>query len=160
MNLFCNPRSIEGLRAVSSSNSQPRSIYGILCWLILVSLLTACADEQPIMSNDGSAISHIQIKINGAAIASRPNMIDTCKGFILTKQQIIDFFINSNRAKINTDDEDFDILPCYASGTAVINNDTYKWKIHSGGIAEFISKSNRFLKICGKDCCVKTAGIC
>jgi hypothetical protein len=122
--------------------------------------LTACAHEDLVVSNDGLAISNVQIKLNGATISSRPNMIDVCKGFILTRQQVQDYFVFATLAKLNTDDSSFNILPCFVSGSALINNTPYKWTIHAGGIAEFETKTGKFMKICGKRCCAKISGVC
>jgi hypothetical protein len=136
------------------------SFWRVVFAAFLIMQLTACAHEDPVVSNDGFAISNIQIKLNGATISSRPNMIDVCKGFILTRQQVQDYFVLATLANLNADDSSFNILPCFVSGTAQINNAPYKWTIHAGGLAEFETKTDKFMKICGKNCCTKIAGVC
>ena len=132
----------------------------ILPSMCLLMLIAGCSVEPAVVSNDGFAITDINIKINGAANETRPNMIDVCKGFILSRQQVQDFFVHAIYIKDPQPDDNYDILPCYTSGTAKINSDSYKWIIRSGGIGEFFNKKNKLIKICGKDCCSKVAGIC
>ena len=112
------------------------------------------------MAHDGYMISRIKIQENGATISDRPGMTDVCKGFLLSKREVQDFFVDAMHVKDARSDGSYDILPCYASGTAMINNEVYKWTIRSGGIGEFENHNEKFLKVCGKGCCEKFTGIC
>lgn len=134
------------------------SLAGYFLSILLVTC--GCASEQPVISNDGFSISRIKIKTNGAASTSRPDMADVCKGFLLSRQQVLNFFINANHVKDNSTGNNDVILPCYVSGSAIINNEPYKWTIRSGGIGEFSSKTKKIIKVCGKDCCKKIPGVC
>lgn len=127
---------------------------------IILSLLTGCSSEKPVIAKDGNIISYIHININGAANASRPDMIDTCKGFLLSKSQITSFFVYSYPVKDSSTAKKSSILPCYVSGTAIINDLPYTWKIRAGGIGEFINKSRKLTKVCGQQCCEKIPGVC
>lgn len=123
-------------------------------------VLLACSSEIPVTAQDGNSISFIKIKLNGAANADRPDMIDTCKGFLLTKTQISDFFIHSSPVKDQITVNSFSILPCYVSGTAIINQNTAKWIIRSGGIGDFHTQNKEMIRVCGQTCCEKLPGIC
>lgn len=131
-----------------------------LSMLLVVNLLSSCASEKATLANDGYTISNIDVLINGATSKARPNMADICKGFILSRQQVQDFFVYARHVKDTRSDQSDTILPCYVSGTAIINKYPYHWIIRSGGIGEFYDKNKRFLKICGKGCCDKIAGMC
>jgi len=129
----------------------------VYCMLLFVG---ACSSGQPLIANDGNTISDVRIKISGAASDSRPDMSDICKGFILSRKQVKDFFINATPVKDTSTENKFNILPCYVSGTATINNNKYSWSIRSGGIGEFFAKNMKIIKVCGKGCCSKVSGIC
>jgi len=105
-------------------------------------------------------ISHVKIKQQGMHQNDRPKMANTCKGFILTEQQVLDFYIYSSLVNENLLSNKYKILPCYISGTAYIYGELFSWRIRSGGIGEFFNDNKRFLKVCGKNCCKKATGIC
>lgn len=123
-------------------------------------LLGGCGSDLLLKTPDGMTLSRFEIAVNGAAIKSRPEMVDICKGFLLSKKTFAEFFTDATYVKKDNPAEEFGILPCYASGTVDINNKPYKWVIHSGGIAEFSNKDKEFLKVCSKDCCEKITGMC
>lgn len=146
---------------IAQPEENRRTMYKQIFFLfIIVSLLSGCASKAAIVAEDGLTISEITIKVNGATSKSRPHMSNICKGFILTKRQVQDFFVYSEHIKDRSSDNSDDILPCYASGSAVINNKPYNWVIRSGGIGDFSDKSDHFTKVCGKGCCDKIPGIC
>jgi len=128
--------------------------------ILLTIIMSGCGSDPLVTTPDGFSVSDLEIKTNGAAIKSRPDMIDICKGFLMTEKQFSDFFRYATFVKKKNPDNEFDILPCFVKGTAYINGTPYKWIIRSGGIGEFTSKDRHFLKICGKGCCEKIAGMC
>ena len=83
-----------------------------------------------------------------------------CKGFILSEQQVIDFYMNSETIKPADQEVNYDILPCYSSGTAYMYGIMYRWTILYGGIGIFTNENDTVIKVCGKNCCKKTNGIC
>jgi len=135
-------------------------ISGIILVLSVSSLLCSCGSDPLLITPNGMTLSRLNIRVNGATIKSRPDMADICKGFLLSKKSFAEFFTNAAYVKKDSPAEEFGILPCYASGTVHINDNEYKWVIHSGGIGEFSNKDRQFLKVCGKDCCEKIAGMC
>lgn len=141
-------------------SSRSFDLRSVVSLLVTITLLAGCASEKGVQANDGLTISHITVHTNGATSKSRPNMTNICKGFILSKQDVQQYFVYARHVKVPHSDKSYDILPCYASGTAEINNQAFHWIIHSGGIGEFFNKNSRFVKICGKDCCGKVAGMC
>jgi hypothetical protein len=133
---------------------------GVYLTLFAGSLLCSCGSDPLLTTPNGLTLSRLEIKVNGAAIKSRPDMIDICKGFLMSKKSFAEFFTDATYVKKDSPADEFAILPCYASGTVSINDTPYQWVIHSGGIGEFSSKEKQFLKVCGKDCCEKIAGMC
>ncbi|MBI1425483.1 MAG: hypothetical protein GC149_18765 [Gammaproteobacteria bacterium] len=131
-----------------------------LCAGVFLVLLSACSSDAVVKLKDNTRLSDIAINLNGAAIESRPDMVEVCKGFILSRSQIIEYYAHSTLVDDKTAYLKHNILPCYAAGSAVINDSRYKWKIYAGGIGEFTSDSKRFLKVCGKDCCQKMPDVC
>ena len=127
---------------------------------VFLFFVSACSSGTVVRLNDNTKISNITINLNGAAIETRPDMIETCKGFILSRSQIIDYYAHSTLVDDKTTYSKHNILPCYVSGSAIINEIRYKWKIYAGGIGEFTSDTKRFLKICGKDCCQNIPDVC
>ena len=128
--------------------------------LMLAMLMTGCSSEKVIVAEDGNTISSIKIIHNGEVNSARPNMADICKGFLLSKKQVGVFFTRAIYVDGSKYDNSYNILPCYASGTAIVNNKAFHWIIRSGGVGEFNGKTSRFLKICGKGCCDKIPGVC
>lgn len=128
--------------------------------MLIVGLTSACSSEKVVVADDGNTITAIKFTHNGAAINSRPNMSDICKGFLLSKKQVEEFFTRALYVKQSSADNSYNILPCYASGTALINDQPFNWTIKSGGIGEFTDKKTHFAKICGKGCCEKIPGVC
>lgn len=133
----------------------------ILTSIICCGLLNSCAsDSETIVANDGTTISHIRIAHNGDTEKSRPYMASICKGFLLSKHEIQDFFVYADRVNLGKSNDSYDRLPCYAAGTALINDQPYRWVIRAGGVGIFTNKNKRFMKVCGKGCCSKVSGMC
>jgi hypothetical protein len=133
----------------------------ILTAIACCGLLHGCAsDNAEIVAKDGTTISQIKITHNGDTEKSRPYMAGICKGFLLSKHEVQDFFVYADHVNLSKSNDSYDRLPCYASGTALINNQPYHWVIRSGGVGLFTNKNHRFMKICGKGCCSKVSGVC
>ena len=134
----------------------------ILQLTVLIScfFMVSCANEQIVKAQDGLTISHIEVKTIGATDKSRPNMAKICKGFIISRSQVQTFFQYSSHARNINSYKNYNILPCFSSGTALIDNKPFNWIIRSGGVGEFYNQHRHFLKICGKNCCDKVSGVC
>lgn len=130
--------------------------------LALLSILLAGCSTPDVVTLDEHqlGISAITIEQLGKPLADRPTMVSACSGFLLTEKQIRDFFQYASYIKEPTPSPYYQKLPCYSSGTAIINKQTYQWVIHAGGIGEFYNDKDRFVKVCGKNCCNKVANIC
>ena len=127
---------------------------------IIASIMLGCSAGPTAMDEQQRVISQIKVEVHGKQIESRPTMTSVCKGFVLSEKQVRDFFAHA--ASINEPESNsrYDILPCYSSGTAKINNQKYNWTIRSGGVGEFYNDKDKFIKICGKNCCHKVTHIC
>lgn len=131
----------------------------LFCIFIGVSL-AACSAGPSVTDDHQLTMSHVSVEERGKNLDARPNMVSVCKGFLLSDKQVLDFFEHAYYIKENTPDDPYKRLPCFSSGTAMINNDEYHWIIRAGGIGEFFNDTSRFVKICGKHCCDKVPGIC
>lgn len=140
-----------------------KSVQPFLVMFVMINisaLLTSCASENDSLPGNNVAITHIQVQIDGATSKSRPNMAVICKGFLLSQNQVRNFFLYSSHAREIHSYDNYNILPCYAKGTALIDKKPYTWIIRSGGVGEFFNTKHHMVKICGQGCCGKVAGVC
>ena len=126
-----------------------------LLYLISFFLVFGCSTI-----NEDLDISSISFESQGKNNDIRSEMTSICKGFILTQQQVTDFYFHATRIDDKSLTERFMLLPCYSSGTAYLYGKKYKWVIRSGGIARFYNNHDEFFKLCGKKCCLQVEGIC
>jgi len=87
-------------------------------------------------------------------------MSTVCKGFFMSPDLVKDFYTHAALIRDTSKNARYEILPCFATGTAYIYGEKYTWIIRAGGIGEFFNETNRFTKICGKQCCSKVKNIC
>jgi len=113
-----------------------------------------------IIGDPDKPISVITVIQEGKNNDNRPNMTTVCKGFYLTSREVYEFYLNASLVKEAGNNNKYNILPCYSSGTAAINGKLYNWTIRSGGVGIFSNENDYFVKICGINCCKKTPGIC
>ena len=132
----------------------------IYTYLVLVFLVTGCTTGQLNESSNDLDISRIHIDPTSKRSNDSVEMISRCSGFILSEKEVRAFLVHASRTKNDGPDKYSRILPCSATGTAVINSRKYTWVIRAGGIGEFSSGENKFTAICGKNCCDKVPGIC
>ena len=57
-----------------------------------------------------------------------------CSDFDMTEAQVEDFFRRSTVISFKTLHDQYDYLPCYVSGSAIINDKTCDWEVRAGGI--------------------------
>lgn len=129
-------------------------------FFVLFVFIGGCATSPLTESGDNLNISKIRIDPISSRSDASIEMITRCSGFILSENEVRDFLTYASRIKDDGTEKYYRILPCSATGAALINKAKYKWVIRAGGIGEFASGSNRFIAICGKNCCKKVPGIC
>ena len=130
-------------------------------YLIFICLVTGCAAQQPLsLTEETLEISKIRIDKSSKRSDGSTEMISRCSGFILSEKEVQSFLLNASRIKDDGPEKYYRILPCSATGTAVINKRKYHWVIRAGGVGEFSAGKERFIAICGKKCCEKVPGIC
>lgn len=132
----------------------------ILAYTILFLSLQGCSVPIEGVAQNGFTIANITVGKSLSTKTPAENITTVCKGFLLSKSQVRDFFVHAAYIKDTDKSNNYDILPCYSSGTALINDEEYKWTIRAGGVGEFYSEKNKFIKICGKNCCDKVSYIC
>lgn len=128
--------------------------------LILILFLSGCTAIPLSETGEALEVSKIRIDKTSKSADSSTEMITRCSGFILSEKEINNFLTHASRIKDDGSDKYNRILPCSATGTAVVNKRKYHWIIRAGGIGEFSSGNDRFIAICGKKCCGKVPGIC
>lgn len=124
----------------------------IICML---SFLGACSTI-----DKNAPISNIKTEYSGKNKADRPDMVSVCKGFILSEQQIIEFYMNAETIHSPDQMAKADVLPCFSSGIAYLYGVKHQWTILYGGIGVFTDGKETFYKVCGKNCCKKVHGVC
>lgn len=124
----------------------------IIC---MCSIVVACSSI-----DKNAPISNIEFEHSGMNKANRPDMASVCKGFILTTQHVVEFYMHAETIREPDQMEKADILPCYSSGTAYLYGKKHTWTILYGGIGIFKNGDDTFFKICGKHCCKKVKNIC
>lgn len=130
-------------------------------YLFFTCLVTACATPPPLSLTDETLeISKIRIDKNSKRSDGSAEMISRCSGFILSEKEVHSFLLYASRIKDDGPEKYYRILPCSATGSAVINKRKYNWIIRAGGVGEFSTGKDRFIAICGKKCCDKLPGIC
>lgn len=128
--------------------------------LMLTLLITACAATPLNESDNNLRIGKIRIDATSKRTDGSVEMITRCSGFILSENEVRNFLTLASRSKDDGSDKYYRILPCSATGTAVINRRKYNWLIRAGGVGELSSGDDRFIAVCGKKCCEKVPGIC
>ncbi len=128
--------------------------------LLSILVISGCVSPAPVPNAQGLAIANIKVEQRGKYEDNRPSMMGICKGFLLSENQVREFFDHSSYLRDDESRARYTILPCYSSGTATINAEPYHWVIRAGGVGEFYNENDRFIKICGKTCCNKLPSIC
>lgn len=129
-------------------------------YLILALLYSGCTASHLSESDNDLAIDRIHIDSTSKRLDGSAEMITRCSGFILSEKQVRDFLVYAVRIKDSEPDKYYRILPCSSTGTVRINKRKYNWVIRAGGIGEFYTADDRFIEVCGKNCCDKVPGIC
>ena len=132
----------------------------IALYILIASLAAGCAEQVVAISKYGFSIADVNVKTSGTSDDKKPEIMEICKGLILSEQQVREFFVYAEYIKDTDPINRYNILPCYSSGTARINGEKYQWMIRAGGVGEFFNDKNKFIQICGKNCCDKVSGIC
>lgn len=130
-------------------------------FLILIFLLSGCAGKELNESDVKLDIGKVHIDTAGKSAGGGTAITTQCSGFILSEKEVRNFLMYASRVKDDGADKYYRVLPCSATGTAVINRRKYRWLIRDGGIGELSSKGgSRFVTTCGKQCCDKVPGLC
>lgn len=122
--------------------------------LLSLLLLNACS------SRIANELSDIKTEKQGSYIQERPEMAEACKGFFVNEDTLKGFYTNASITNSEKAINNSEKLPCYASGTTYIGDETYQWVLRSGGIGMFYNAENKITKICGVRCCDKVKGVC
>ncbi|TQV85862.1 hypothetical protein [Aliikangiella coralliicola] len=124
-------------------------------FLISAFIIVACSSIDKTIP-----ISYIEILNEGKHYPNRPEMAEICKGFLMSAEKVEMFYHNAALTHEKDPGDKYKVLPCFSSGTAYLYGEKYHWVIRAGGVGEFYSDNDRFVKICGIKCCDKVRGIC
>ncbi len=129
--------------------------YFFVC--ILSSLFTSCSNDN---INQEITLSNIEIKTQGNISRKDEYARYLCDRFVLTKEQVKNYFIYSRVSDEQEIHDDYNLLSCYSTGSIKINGEEFLWKIRAGGVADVYNEKMRILRVCDDNCCNKTMGIC
>lgn len=127
---------------------------------LALSFVAGCATDIAGHAADGRKISRIKIHPVSKHLAQDPERVAQCKGFILSKNQVRDFFVHALKIEEGGGSKYYSALPCSVTGIATIDDRKYEWTIRAGGVGEFYSGRDRFAMICGQGCCKKVPSVC
>lgn len=105
-------------------------------------------------------ITDINILTQGNSIEESVEVIEMCKTFHLTKEQVANYVLESRLSNEREVHDDYNIFPCNSTGTMKINGELFSWIIRAGGVGNFESKERSFVRVCDEACCKKVKGIC
>jgi hypothetical protein len=129
-------------------------------YLLLMLIISGCSTSQIDELDKVIDVSNIIIDKTSKQSDGSVEMITRCSGFILSEKEVRHFLVHAAHIRDNGPDKYHRILPCSATGTAVIDKRKYNWVIRAGGVGELISGEDRIIAVCGKKCCEKVPGAC
>ena len=127
---------------------------------LFVLIFAGCAGSPIDVGDNGLEIGKIHIDTTSKRLDGSTEMITRCSGFILSEKLVRGFLMHAARVKDDSPDKYYRILPCTATGSAIINHQKYNWVIRAGGVGEIYTEKERFIAVCGRNCCDKVPGIC
>ena len=130
--------------------------YVILFIVLLFSV--SCSSVKT--EKDDPIINNVSIKTQGNSSRDIDYMREVCKSFKLTDEQVITYYLESRLSTEMEVHDSYNILPCYSTGVMTVDGELFSWVIRAGGVANFKSKDNSFVRVCDKKCCKKTRDIC
>ena len=125
---------------------------------VMVVVCSSCATTQN--KHENVSISDIRIETQGNSLEDSDDMREVCSEFKLTKKQVRIYYLESRLSSEQEVHDNYNIIPCNATGTMVINGEQFSWIIRAGGVGNFESKEKSFVRVCDKKCCELTKGIC
>lgn len=128
--------------------------------LLLALLVYGCTTSRPLLPDSELEITRIRIDKTSKRMDGSAEMITRCSGFILSEKLVRDFLMHAARVRDDNPDKYYRVLPCSSTGNAIINGKKYYWVIRAGGVGEIFTDKERFIAVCGKNCCDKAPGIC
>jgi hypothetical protein len=128
----------------------------LLCFCLV---LTVVACSGPVEVKNESA-SEVRITSQGNSLQDSDAMRSVCSDFQLTKEQVLTYYRESRPSTEAEIHDSFNILPCYSSGSILIDGEQFQWIIRAGGVGEFFNEQKKILRVCEGRCCRLTKGIC
>jgi len=128
-----------------------------LCFILVISL-TSCAVENK--NYKYKTVSDIEILTQGNISRDESYFQDLCGKFRLTKEQVEIYYLESRPSNEQEVYDNFNLFPCYSTGTIKIHGEKYMWKIRAGGVSNFYNDHKMVLRVCDEKCCKRTKGIC
>ncbi|TYK65447.1 hypothetical protein [Colwellia echini] len=132
-----------------------RNVISLSLFLLFLMTLNACSTN-----NNPNELTEVNVIAQGQSIATRPEMVDSCKGFFVSAEKLKSFYHYSSSTNEESISAKAKSLPCFVSGEAYIGDQKYQWILRSGGIGEFYNEHNTVTKICGIACCKNVPGVC
>lgn len=127
---------------------------------LLIIMLTgfSCSNGETDVTN--SLTDTVKIHIQGNSLEGSDDMRALCQQFTLTKKQVADYYRTSRSVTEREAHADHPILPCYSTGTIVIDQEEFSWIIRAGGVGNFVGKTKQSVRVCDEECCTQIRTIC
>lgn len=126
--------------------------------LALLIFVSSCVTKKN--EYESVTLTDITIETQGNSLEDSDMMREVCSEFMLTKEQVRAYYFESRQSNEQEVHDDYNILPCNATGTIIINGELFSWIIRAGGVGNFESRDKSFVRVCDEKCCKNTKGIC
>lgn len=118
--------------------------------LIAAFITAGCSNQNRSITED---YSNIKIMKQGQSLDDDEVIANACKEFILNKDSVTQFFRQSKTISQIELHNQYDILPCYSTGTLTFNSKLYNWRIRAGGTGVLSTDKETINKACSKAAC-------
>jgi hypothetical protein len=121
------------------------AVMKCLLAMLILSVTVSCGNNSTERENQSLFFEKIAITGKGS-----DEMNAFCKDFSLTTRQAETFFEKSKQIDIKTFHDQYDYLPCYVTGTAVLEGNQCGWEIRAGGTAEIDCNGDSYILACSQ----------
>ncbi|PXF64155.1 hypothetical protein [Kangiella spongicola] len=122
----------------------------LILGLSVIFITTSCSNQKQSITEE---YSNIKILEQGQSLDDDEVITSACKEFTMSKDSVSKFFSQSKTISQIELHNQYDILPCYSTGTLNFNSKLYNWRIRVGGTGVLSTDKETINKACSKVAC-------
>lgn len=122
----------------------------LILGLSVIFITAGCSNQKQSITED---YSNIKIMEQGQSLDDDEVIASACKEFTMSKDSVSKFFSQSKTISQIELHNQYDILPCYSTGTLTFNSKLYNWRIRAGGTGVLSTDKETINKACSKVAC-------